>query len=113
MSNAEVSARQFCLHLYNTIDQTVPARTGPEIERRIAFVRKKADNGDVGAQFELGWYYHNGRDVPEDMETAASWYRKAGDQGDVRAQFNLGVMHTLGDGVPRDLAAAYIGSIWH
>ena len=58
--------------------------------------------------FELGWYYHNGRGVPDDMETAASWYRKAGDQGDARAQFNLGVMHTLGDGVPRDLAAAYI-----
>ena len=108
MSDAEVSVRQFCLHLYNTIDQTVPARTGSGIEGRIAFVRKKADNGDVRAQFELGWYYHNGRGVPEDMETAASWYRKAADQGDARAQFNLGVMHALGEGVPRDLAAAYI-----
>ena len=92
--------------LDQTFEQAVslPLNVGPWFE----FQRKKADNGDVRAQFTLGWLYHHGKGVTENAETAAAWYRKAANRGDARAQFNLGVMHTLREGTPRDLIVAHM-----
>ncbi|MCY4638514.1 MAG: protein kinase [Acidobacteria bacterium] len=89
----------------NTLEQkvSVPLNVEPYVE----FVRKRAENGDANAHFNLGWMYHHGKGVPEDAAEAAAWYRKAAGQGDARAQFNLGVMYTLREGVPRDLVEAH------
>ena len=102
--NAEAAVTWF--RRDHTYEQTVsvPLNARPWVE----FQRKKADNGDARAQFDLGWLYHHGEGVPEDAGTAAAWYRKAADRGDARAQFNLGVMCTLREGVPRNLIAAHI-----
>lgn len=89
----------------NTLEQkvSVPLNVKPYVE----FVRKRAENGNANAYFELGWMHHHGKGVPKDAATAAVWYRKAADQGDARAQFNLGVIYTLGEGVTRDLVQAH------
>ena len=89
----------------DTLEQevSVPLNVEPYVE----FVRKRADNGDVNAQFDLGWMHHHGKGVPEDAATAAVWYRRAAGHGDARAQFNLGVMYTLREGVSRDLVEAH------
>ena len=40
-----------------------------------------AKQGDVNAQFDLGWKYSHGEGVTKDYQQAANWYRKAAEQG--------------------------------
>jgi len=65
-----------------------------------------ADQGDAGAQYNLGDLYDYGQGVPQDYAQAAYWYRKAADQGYAPAQNNLGVLYDVGHGVPQDYAQA-------
>ena len=48
-----------------------------------------AEQGDSRAQFNLGWFYHFGKGVPQNLSTALKWYRRAAEQGNVNAQKNL------------------------
>ena len=62
-----------------------------------------AEQGDVDAQFDLGWMYDMGYGVPEDDKHAVKWYTLAAEQGDDDAQFNLGWMYFHGEGVPEKM----------
>ncbi len=42
-----------------------------------------AEQGNVLAQFNLGWMYANGRGVPQDYQTAVKWHTLAALQGNV------------------------------
>ncbi|MBC8348860.1 MAG: TonB family protein, partial [Verrucomicrobia bacterium] len=66
------------------------------------FYLKAANQGDISAQFNLGWMYANGLGVPEDDVEAFKWFRKAAHQGNASAQFNLGLMCEKGEGVNED-----------
>jgi TPR repeat protein len=68
--------------------------------------RPLAEQGNVGAQFNLGIMYRNGNGVIQDNAEAANWYRLAAEQGNADAQYNLGVMYKNGRGVVQDYAAA-------
>ena len=68
--------------------------------------RKAADQGNAGAQINLGLMYEHGRGVAKDDAEAVRWYRKAADQGDAAAQINLGRMYENGQGVAKDDAEA-------
>ena len=59
----------------------------------LRLLRPFAEQGDAGAQYNLGLMYDKGQGVPQDYATAVSWYRKAAEQGDAEAQFNLGLMY--------------------
>lgn len=61
-----------------------------------------AKQGDVNAQFDLGWKYSHGEGVTKDYQQAANWYRKAAEQGLAEAQFNLGLLYANGNGVPQN-----------
>ncbi|MDA8136526.1 MAG: tetratricopeptide repeat protein [Desulfobacteraceae bacterium] len=63
---------------------------------------KAAEQGDVNAQFNLGWMYAEGRGVPQNSKQAVYWYSRAAGQGDASAQFNLGMMYDNGEGVAQD-----------
>jgi TPR repeat protein len=63
---------------------------------------KDAEQGDVNAQFNLGWMYAEGRGVPRNSKQAVYWYSRAARQGDASAQFNLGMLYENGEGVARD-----------
>jgi TPR repeat protein len=65
-----------------------------------------AQEGDVHAQYSLGWMYHNGYGLSIDDDQAMKWWRKAADQGDADAQFALGTLYVSGDGPERDMAKA-------
>ena len=65
-------------------------------------LQERAVQGDVEAQFNLGYMYDTGEGVQEDDVEAARWYRLAADQGDVNAQHNLGLMYDTGEGVQED-----------
>jgi uncharacterized protein len=66
--------------------------------------RVKAERGDAGAQYVLGYLYFKGRDYQQ----AFKWYTKAAEQGVAGAQFNLGVMYAGGEGVIKDFAMAHM-----
>ena len=61
-----------------------------------------AEQGNAGAQYNLGVMYKNGNGVPQDYDTAVKWFTLSAKQGDADAQYNLGVMYKNGNGVPQD-----------
>jgi len=61
-----------------------------------------AEQGNAGAQRNLGLMYQNGDGVPQDYKTAVKWYRLAAEQGYASAQTKLGVMYGNGQGVLQD-----------
>jgi hypothetical protein len=63
---------------------------------------KKAEQGDVEAQFIVGQCYFTGDNVEEDDAEALKWYRKAAEQGHADAQNSLGNMYYIGVGVTKD-----------
>ena len=65
-----------------------------------------AEQGNAGAQNNLGVMYNKGNGVPQDYKTAMKWYRFSAEQGYANAQSNLGVMYNKGRGVPQDYKIA-------
>jgi TPR repeat protein len=61
-------------------------------------IRKAADQGDAGAQNNLGLMYQVGHGVPRDYAEALKWYRLAAEQGAATAQTALGLMYQCGHG---------------
>ena len=68
--------------------------------------RPLAEQGDAGAQYNLGFMYDRGYGVPENDAEAVKWYRLAAEQGFAPAQFNLGVTYRTGEGIPENDAEA-------
>lgn len=54
-------------------------------------LQKKAEAGDLKAQFELGSRYNYGRDLPKNTREALRWLRKAAQGGHTEAQRLLAV----------------------
>ncbi|WP_411728714.1 tetratricopeptide repeat protein [Methyloglobulus sp.] len=46
-------------------------------EQALFWYRKAVEQGNAGAQFNLGKMYENGSGVEQDDEQAVFWYRKA------------------------------------
>ena len=65
-----------------------------------------AKAGDARAQFYIGLFYEQGRDVPKDEKQAISWYLKAAKQGFVRAQEKLAGRYFRGQGLEKDYKQA-------
>jgi len=63
-------------------------------EKRLEITKLAAEQGDVEAQFDFGFFYST------DTE-AAKWYCKAAERGHNNAQHNLGVLYDRGRGVPQ------------
>lgn len=68
--------------------------------------RPFAEQGQVTAQYILGWIYQTGEGVAQDLAEAAKWYRRAADKGNADAQLALGSLYAAGAGVKRDDAEA-------
>jgi len=75
-------------------------------DKEIADLRKKAEAGDAGAQFNLGLMYHFGQGVPKDEKEAAKWWRLSAEQGYADGQYRLGITYYLGSDVPKDYKEA-------
>jgi len=70
--------------------------------------RPLAEQGNAGAQLNLGQLYRQGQGVPQDYKEAMKWYHRAAEQGYGIAQNNLGYMYGKGDGVPQDNVQAHM-----
>ena len=64
----------------------------------------RAEQGDAGAQNDLGLAYALGEmgGVLQDYTEAAHWFRLAAEQGHAEAQFNLGFAFASGEGIPQN-----------
>ena len=51
--------------------------------------RKATEQGYAGAQYMLGFCYHNGWGVEKNDTEAVKWYKKAAEQGHVKAKAEL------------------------
>ena len=69
-----------------------------------------AEQGNAGAQYNLGQMYRQGKGVAQDYKEALKWFRLAAAQGVAEAQYNLGVMYAKGDGVAPDYVRAHMWS---
>ena len=72
----------------------------------VAWLRRAAEQGQLGAQHNLGRMYLDGRGVSRDDETALAWIRPAAEQGGPYAQATLGYLYETGRGVARDVDTA-------
>ena len=72
------------------------------VEEPLEVMQSNATAGDRSAQFNLGLFYQEGRNLPKNPGLAMEWYRKAALAGSVEAQFNLGVLLLNGVEVKRD-----------
>lgn len=68
--------------------------------------RRREEEGDAQAQFNLGEEHVEGRSVHGDDAQAVARYRKAAEQGDADAQFNLGLAYSEGRGVRKNAPRA-------
>lgn len=69
--------------------------------------RPLAEQGDAGAQYNLGMMYDLGQGVPRNYVEAVKWWRLAAAQGDGLAQNNLGALYGAGRGIPRNYVESY------
>ncbi len=65
-----------------------------------------AEQGNVRAQFFLGFMYNYGKGVPQDYKTAVKWYMLAANNGDADAQHSLGWMYDSGQGIAQNFKFA-------
>ena len=70
------------------------------------WLRRAAEQGDLGGQRNLALCYYEGWGVAQDQTEAAHWYEKAAEQGDPDAQDMLSWMKLLGGGCPQDYPGA-------
>ena len=65
-----------------------------------------AGQGNVDAQYNLGFMYDNGQGLTQNSSEAVKWYRLAAEQAHADARLNLGTMYRNGQGVPEDFVKA-------
>jgi hypothetical protein len=85
----------------------VPTRpsTRAEVETFETF-RRRAEGGEVEAQYRLGVLYASGFGTDRDGQQALAWLHRAAEQNHVAAQLRLGLMLARGAGVTPDAAQA-------
>jgi hypothetical protein len=66
-----------------------------------------AEQGNAGAQYNLGCAHQSGNGVQRDCKAAARWFRLAAEQGHSKAQCNLGYAYYHGEGVSQDYKRAF------
>ena len=69
-------------------------------------VKRKAEKGDVEAQYDLGVMYAEGQGVAQNYAEAMKWVKKAAKKGNAEAQYKLGWMYAAGKGTSRNAKKA-------
>ena len=70
--------------------------------------RKAAEQGNAGAQINLGNMYNIGLGVTQDYKAAFAWYRKAAEQENANSQVSMAVSYEEGRGVIQDNVYAHM-----
>lgn len=80
-----------------------------DMHKAAQFYEKAAENGDLQAQYDIGYMYKNGDGVKKDLEKGAKWMVLAAERGSAAAQNDYGIMLQFGQGVEQneELAVEY------
>ena len=70
-------------------------------------LRIQAEQGNVRAQFMMGYIYYHAKGVAEDSVLGIEWWNKAAKNGHPEAQWELGNAYVTGQGVDRDEPTGY------
>ena len=77
-----------------------------DYKEAVKWVKKAAEQGVAGAQYNLGDCYYNGNGVEQNYKEAVKWFKRAAEQGHALAQYELGFCYYVGNGVKQDYAEA-------
>ncbi|MBQ7576634.1 MAG: SEL1-like repeat protein [Synergistaceae bacterium] len=88
--------------LFAAARRRVPVKPRMQNSHKIEQLRREADRGHVGSQFELGRIYYNGDGVKRDYKQAYYWYDKAANKGDANAQYRLAELFYSGHGTKQN-----------
>ena len=92
---------------YADFDKGLKAYYYEEFETALTEWLIDAKQGNMLAQYRIGFMYANGEGVAENKEEALKWYRLAAEQGYDYAQYWLADMYYDGEGIiPQDFAEA-------
>lgn len=98
--------------LVPTLGSCMLNTTPEQLAQAVSACQQLAREGDVEAQFELGYFYYQGEYKGElrerDLSQALLWFEKASLKGHAQAQYYLGLMFYRGEGVPENLVQAFI-----
>ncbi|MBI3880609.1 MAG: sel1 repeat family protein [Verrucomicrobia bacterium] len=70
------------------------------------YMIRRAEEGDAGMQFTVGFKYLHGDTVTQDFAKAFSWFSKSAAQGFLAGQASLADCYRYGRGVPQNKAIA-------
>ena len=73
-----------------------------DYETALRLWKPLAEQGNLDAQWWLGWMYRNGDGTPKDYKTAFKYYKLAAEQGYTPAQYELGEFYQYGYGVTQN-----------
>lgn len=79
-------------------------------DRKNPALQNAAERGDLDAQYQLGLWYENIRDIERYEWDVVKWYEKAAEQGHKGAQYNLGRCYENGIGFWSDTRKS---TIWY
>jgi TPR repeat protein len=85
--------------------KTNPQALGPADDTYTA-IRRRAQDGDPKAEYELGRMYETGNQVEESAKEAFKWYSASAAQGYPDAQYRLGLAYLYGIGTQQSIAQA-------
>ena len=92
--------------LWKSMDWVIPTHE-PQPDNELERYRRKAEQGDPEAQYQLALCYTNGKGTNRDDAKAVEWYKKSAEQGYSFAQNYLGYCYQHGLGVTKDYATAF------
>ena len=90
------------------LEDGVDAAFRDDPKEAVRLFRLSAKQGNVKAQYNLGYMYEIGKGVPQDYREAAKWFRVAAKKGLAQAKFKLGWMYANGRGVLQDYVLAHM-----
>jgi len=106
----KIAAITTCLAVMGVAAILWVAHNRKATERKLAatarVIRLRADQGDVKAQYRLGFMYRRGQGVPQDNAEAVRWWRKTAEQGYADGEYALSFMYRKGQGIPQDFTEA-------
>ncbi len=108
-SNVNLVNATKAIHLKSLLSEEIKSFENPEnhVADAIEQLKKAGEQGDAGAQFKLGTFYHQGIGVEQGYNQAFKWYQKAAEQGYAEAQYYLGGFYYFGQGVEQDYDKAF------
>lgn len=70
-------------------------------------MRRAAESGNAEAQYNLGYSYQQGIEVPQNDSIANLWLIKSANQGYINAQFKIAYSYAIGRGIRQDNKQAF------